>query len=260
MKVAVLDCDSMAYTIGHGNKIQTGEEDGVPIYQRDELGRLMYVEKTEEQIKEAAAFLFGEIMGKGDFTHYIGFLKGKNTIARKLIHNPDYKGDRASEKPAWWDTVYKILMNDYGILVFNDYEVDDLVVSYYKSNPNSHIVAIDSDILSTEGVHYNWRKHEWITTNVDQANFAFWSQMITGNHNNVKGLPKKGIKYAEGVLKGIDIFKDNIASIILTEYINHYKNVSIAIDEFYKNYKSIEIINIPADRFLFLTPKEWKSF
>jgi hypothetical protein len=260
MKIAVLDCDSMAYTIGHGNKIPIGEEEGVPIYQRDDLGRLVYIEKTEEQIKEAAAFLFNEIMGKGDFTHYIGFLKGKNTIAQKLIHNPNYKGDRAAEKPAWWDTVYKILMNDYGIHVFNDYEVDDLVVSYYNSNVNSHIVAIDSDILSTEGTHYNWRKHEWITTTKAQADFAFWSQMITGNHNNVKGLPKKGIKYAEGVLKGIDIFKDNIASIILTEYINHYKNVSIAIDEFYKNYKSIEIRNIPPDRFLFLTPKEWKSF
>jgi hypothetical protein len=259
MKIAIMDMDSMAYTIGHGNKIQISEEEGVPIYQRDDLGRLVYIEKTEEQIKEAAAFLFNEIMGKGDFTHYIGFIKGKNTIANKLKHNPDYKKDRAAEKPAWWDTVYKVLIEDYNVVICNNYEVDDFVVSYYKKTAHSHIVAIDSDILATEGTHYNWRKNEWVTVTEDQARFAFWCQMITGNHNNVKGLSKKGIKYAENLLKEIDIFKDNIASIMLTEYINHYKDVNIAIDEFYKNYKSLRVIDdiILDIENLYIT--EWKS-
>lgn len=258
MKIAIFDCDSMAYTIGHGNKIQIGEEEGVPIYQRDELGRLVYNEKTEEQIVDAAFALFNEIMLKGEFTHYVGFIKGHNTIGSKLEANPNYKADRVSEKPKWWDFVHKHLKENYNIFSIDGYEVDDLVVSYYKNIPDCHIVAIDSDILATEGTHYNWRKNEWITTNQTQADFAFWSQMITGNHNNVKGLPKKGIKYAEGMLKSIDIFKDNVASIILTEYIEHYKNVSIAIDEFYKNFKSIEIRQVPKDLF-FKEAKEWTS-
>ena len=87
MKIAIFDCDSMAYTIGHGNKIQIGEEEGVPIYQRDELGRLVYNEKTEEQIVDAAFALFNEIMLKGEFTHYVGFIKGDVSNIRGCVSN-----------------------------------------------------------------------------------------------------------------------------------------------------------------------------
>lgn len=258
MKIAIFDCDSMAYTIGHGNKIQIGEEEGVPIYQRDELGRLVYNDKSEEQLIEACNFVIGDILNKGGFTHYVGYIKGTNTISHKLTINPTYKQDRTLEKPKWWDFVKNYLVNNYNIFVSNDYEVDDYVVSAYKCIPNSHIVAIDSDILATTGTHYNWRKDEWVTVTEDQERFAFWSQMITGNHNNIKGLPKKGIKYAEGVLKGIDVFKDNVASIMLTEYIEHYKNVTVAIDEYYKNYKSLKVIDtLVVDTNII---KEWSSF
>ena len=82
--------------------------------------------------------------------------------------------------------------------------------------------------------------------------------MIAGNHNNVKGLSKRGDKYAEGVVKGIETFKDQMASIVLTEYINHYNNLELAIDEFYKNYKSIKIkTDIDVSEFKI---KEWNTF
>ena len=255
MKIAILDCDSIAYTIGHGNKIQIDEVDGEPVYQRDELGRLVYNDKTEEQLIESCNFVIGDILNKGGFTHYVGYIKGVNTISHKLNFNPTYKQDRKLEQPKWWNFVKSYLVNNYNIFLANDFEVDDYVVSAYKCIPNSHIVAIDSDILATTGTHYNWRKNEWVTVTEDQERYAFWSQMITGNHNNIKGLAKKGAKYAEGVLKGIDIFKDNIASIMLTEYIDHYKDVTLAIDEYYKNYKSLKVIdNIIVDNNIV---KEW---
>jgi hypothetical protein len=82
--------------------------------------------------------------------------------------------------------------------------------------------------------------------------------MITGNHNNIRGLAKKGAKYAENVLKGIDIFKDHTANVILIEYIDHYKDVTLAIDEFYKNFKSLKVIdNIIVDNNVV---KEWNVF
>lgn len=246
MKIAVLDCDSCCYTIGHGNKIQIDEVEGNPVYQRDELGRLVYTDKTEEQLIESCNYVIGDILGKGGFTHYIGYIKGKNTIKHKLNFNPDYKQDREKIAPHWWNFVSDYLVKHYNIHLANDYEVDDYVVSFYKQTPDSHIVAIDSDILSTQGTHYNWRKNEWVTNTEDYERFAFWSQMITGNHNNIKGLHKKGIKYAETILKHVDVFKDNIANVMFLEYINHYKNLDLAIDEFYKNYKSIKVIdNIP---------------
>jgi hypothetical protein len=266
MKIGILDCDSIAYTIGHGNKIQINQIGDIqlndldipPVYQRDEKGRLVYTDKTEEQLIESCNYVIGDILNKGGFTHYVGFIKGSNTIKHKLTFNPTYKQDRKLEQPKWWNFVKDYLVKNYNIFLANDFEVDDYVVSSYKCTPNSHIVAIDSDILAIEGTHYNWRKNEWITVTKDQENFAFWSQMITGNHNNIKGLPGKGIKYAENVLKSIDIFKDHTANIILIQYIDHYKNVELAIDEFYKNYKSLKVIdNIVINPNII---KEWTSF
>jgi hypothetical protein len=45
---------------------------------------------------------------------------------------------------------------------------------------------------------------------------------------------------------------------MLTEYIDHYKDVTLAIDEYYKNYKSLKVIdNIIVDNNIV---KEWNVF
>jgi hypothetical protein len=257
MKIAILDVDSIAFTIGHGNKILLDTVNDQPIYQRDELGRLIYEPKNIEQLEEACKFVIGDILAKGGFTHYIGYIKGKDTIGKKLSINSNYKQDRKTERPAWWDYVSNYLVTNFNIYLANNYEVDDYVVSHFRQLPNSHIVAIDSDILSVEGTHYNWRKDEWVNSTKDNEIFAFWSQMITGNHNNIKGIPGKGIKYAEKLFEKLNYKTDlEYAELVFSDYLVNFKLEGI--EEYYKNYKSIKIfdsVNIDDNSI-----KEWNLF
>lgn len=239
-KIAVIDMDSVAFSIGAGIKIEIGvDELGNPIYQK-ENNKLVYIDKTEEQLIESADFVMNGILSKSGCTEYIGFIKGKNTIQSKLKYNSDYKQNRPTISPKWWQFVKEDLIKRYNIFTANDYEVDEFVVSFYKQTPDSFICAIDSDILGIEGTHYNWRKEAWITTTKEQEEFNFWSQMITGNHNNVKGLPGKGVKYAEGTKQTADLINIEFSTIILREYIKYFTE-EIGIDEFYKTYKSLII-------------------
>lgn len=243
LKIAILDVDSIAYSVGAGNKIILDyDEFNAPIYKK-ENNKLVYIDKTEDELIESADFIMNNILSKSGCTHYIGFIKGKNTIQSKLKYNPEYKQNRPSLAPTWWNFVKEDLIRRYNIFTANDFEVDEFVISFYKQTPNSFICAIDSDILGTEGTHYNWRKETWITTTKEQEEFNFWSQMITGNHNNVTGIPGKGIKFFEKILIAnmniYDYVLDNNL-LIFNEYVKYYGEEK-GINEFYKTYKSLII-------------------
>lgn len=238
-KIAIIDMDSVAFSIGAGNKILIGNDDlGNPVYQK-ENNKLVYIEKTEEELIESADFIMNNILLKSGCTHYIGFIKGKNTIQSKLKYNTDYKQNRNSTSPIWWSFVKEDLIRRFNIFTANDFEVDEFVVSFYKQTPDSFICAIDSDILGTEGIHYNWRKETWVTTTKEEETFNFWSQMITGNHNNVKGIPGKGIKFIQKLIEE-DEEGTPFPELILHEYIKHFGEEE-GIEEFYKTYKSLII-------------------
>ena len=242
-KTAVIDLDSVAFSIGTGNKIIDGyDEFGLPIYKR-EGGRLVYEDKTEEQLKESADFIMNDIMTKGSFTHYIAFIKGKDTIKHKLAIDPTYKQDRPKESPKWWNFVKQDLISRYGAYAANDYEVDDYVFSSIRQIPDTCICAIDSDILSKEGTHFNWRKNEWVTNTKEQEELAFWKEMICGGHNGNKGLKGKGLKYFEDEVLDIFPFESiYLGQVVFKHYVKHYKfDYQLAVDEYYKNFKIITL-------------------
>jgi hypothetical protein len=257
MKIAIIDLDSVAFSIGTGNKIiESYDGFSQPIYKR-ENGRLVYEDKTEEQLKESTDFIMNDIISKGNFTHYIAFIKGVNTIKHKLAIDPTYKQDRPKESPKWWNFVKQDLIDRYTAYQANDYEVDDYVLSTVKQIPNTHICAIDSDILSKEGTHFNWRKNEWITNTKEQEDLAFWQEMICGGHNGNKGLKGKGEKFFNELTQDITHLDNHyLGFVVFDSYVKHYKfDYQLAIDEFYKNYKIITL-KTDLDVSMF-TPIEW---
>lgn len=242
-KIALIDMDSVAYSIGVGNKIFLGNDEfGIPIYQK-EGNKLVYIDKTDDELKASADFMMNDIMSRGNFTHYLAFIKGKNTIASKLAINPEYKQDRSKESPKWWNFVKQDLIDRYGIIEANNYEVDEYVLSAAKEIPNSYICAIDSDILGCEGTHFNWRKNEWITTTKEQEELKFWQEMITGTHNGIKGLPGRGVKYFEYISQDITFLDVKfLGHEVFGAYLEYYKyDYPKAIDNFYKNFKMIDL-------------------
>jgi len=246
MKVAIIDCDSVAFSIFNGNKVL--DKDGNPIKVMSEAGNMVYqyIDKTEEELIKSADEVMNSILKKGKFTHYLAFIKGYNTIQYKLNINPNYKQNRNKESPKFWKFVKNYLIEKWKVIEVDNIEVDDAVNISRLNIPDSHIVAIDSDLLALEGTHYNWRKNEWITSSNLAATCKFWSDVVCGTHNNTKGIPKKGEKFVVTLMQqNKSIFKDlNIdyfRNQIFQEYINYFGERK-GIEEFYSNYICCSIL------------------
>src|SRR5687767_5829155 len=99
-RVALLDLDSICYSIFHPNKVL--DEQGNP--KRTEDGKkFIYQDKTPQEVLDSADYLMNEILTSCNCTHYVAIIKGKNTINYKLAINPDYKQDRNTEQPKYWE-------------------------------------------------------------------------------------------------------------------------------------------------------------
>lgn len=221
-KIALIDADSLIY---------------INLYSKKDVPP-----KSLEECKLALDNYIVTILDNTEATHYLLFL----TIGRnfRYIIKADYKGGRPTEKPLYFNECREYLLDKYGAIHHSDCEADDLCLIYSKNVESSFICACDSDILEgLEGSHFNYKKFTWVITSKEQANYKFWSSMITGTHNGVAGLKGKGIKYSEKIFDGGNMSEFNLRDITFNEYIEYYKDESIGIEEFYKNYKLIKILD-----------------
>lgn len=243
-KVAVIDLDSVAYSIGNGVKLL--DPDGSPL--REDGKRFVYRDKTEEELIQSTDEYMKQILEGGKFTHYLGYMKGHETTDRRKRINPEYKANRSSEPPKWWDFVLNQLFLRWECRYVNGMETDDAVNITRLLIPESHIVAIDGDLLGLAGTHFNWRKKltngsygsEWVTITDLEAERKFWSDMICGQvGDNIKGVPGKGKKYFERML--FDNLGIALHTQVLDTYIDHFGEY-LGIEEFYANYMSLKIL------------------
>ena len=236
---AVVDLDSVMFSIGNPNKVLG--TDGQPL-RRD--NKFVYEDKTNEQLADSCEFIMNKILTNSKCTDYIAFIKGNNTTKSKRLIDPQYKMDRHGEAPKWWNFTKEYLIQNWRVVSVDNIEVDDAVNITRLQIPNSFICAIDSDLLGLQGTHYNWKKNElvgeWITTTAEQAEYKFWSDMITGTHNNTKGIPKVGIVGARNILMESKPIQYKFA--VLGAYVYHFGE-ELGIEEFYKNYKMIKILD-----------------
>ena len=236
-RVMILDCDSVMFAIGNPNKVL--DEFGVPMRTEDNK-KFLYIDKTEEELKSSADFMMNDIFVSSNCTHYIGYIKGKHTISQRKAINPEYKSNRPKESPKWWNFCKDYLIKEYKVVEVDNIEVDDAVSITKNQLKDSFIVAIDKDLLNLEGKHFNWRKREWVEISKEQEKLYFWKSMITGDViDGIKGIPGKGIKYAEKTLS-IDFI--NYQSTVLNTYISRFGEYE-GISLFYKNYMSLKLLD-----------------
>lgn len=243
MNVAVIDIDSLIYAAFHPNKIM--DEFGNPKRTEDNR-KYLYIDKTEEEILESCDGLMHLVLKRSKATHYIGYVKGKDTIKNKLLIDPTYKQDRKEEPPKYWDLCKNYLVDKWGIVEANGAETDDYVNVTRLMLPGAYMVVIDGDLLgleSGEKDHYNWKKNSWVGVSKERADYKFWSDMITGTHNNTKGLPKKGDKFVEKTFVPFLLAGgDDLSSLVFEQYKDHF-GLDDGINQFYKNYKMIKILD-----------------
>ena len=236
MRTAIIDGDSILFVAGHPNKVL--DDDGEPI---KENGKFVYMEKTEEELKEAVdSTICNRIIASSDADRYILYIKGKGNYRYSIY--PEYKANRPkTELPTWWNTIRNYMIEKYKAVPVDNMEVDDACRITQKKIPNSFISAIDQDLLGLEGEAFNWSKGVWVETTPLESIYKFWGDMVCGQSgDNIKGIPGKGKKYFEGLLGNAD-GRIPFHSLILWEYVKHFGE-NKGIEEFYKNYKCLYIL------------------
>jgi len=195
---------------------------------------------------------------------YILFIKGKDTIKDRLAVNPEYKQDRNQEQPKYWKLCSDHFVNKWGAHLANGLETDDAlnICKHTRNklfkNSFNFLCCVDSDLLGTEGTHWNWSKKIWITSTKEQEEYNLWFDMIAGTHNNVKGLPGKGKKYIEKLFEKLNYKTDlEYAELVFSAYLVHYGNTHEAITQFFSNYKCIKLLT-SKEGFGIPTPIEFK--
>lgn len=241
MKCAIIDLDSVIFTAGHPNKQL--DENGFPMRTEDDK-KFLYIEKSADELIESARELMISILTKSGATHYIAFVKGSNTLKGRKDINPEYKANRKLESPVWFNFLKDYYITQWKAVEVNDMEVDDAVNISYLNTKDSFRCAIDKDLLSLQGTNYNWSKNEWIENTYVQEERYFWTSMITGDTiDNIRGIPGKGIKYAEKLFNVSPEISTDLMCKVLIAYVSEFANRDIGIKEFSKNYFSLKILD-----------------
>ncbi len=235
-KIAIIDMDSVVFTAANPNKVLG--DDGEPLRTEDGK-RFVYVDKTEAELIESCDWVMNDILKSCEATHYIAYIKGKNTGFRKQ-YNPDYKSNRPTTSPIWWEFVKNYMIEKWRVIEVNNIEVDDAISITIQNLENSFPVAIDKDVLNLEGLGYNWRKKEWISTTKWEAYKYFFKSMIIGDTADaIKGIVGMGEVAAEKNLADTTDYAERVLSI----YIGANHSVDKGIEEYYKTYKSLKLLD-----------------
>lgn len=231
-RLAIIDGDHICYLVAHVKK------DDLPIYPNGKPIDLL-ISQTDDYLKN--------ILIDVEADKFIGCL----TIGKCFRYDiyPEYKANRKDKpKMPYISLVKEYLKDKYGFIFHKNYEADDLCHTLRKnySQFNPIVISPDKDILGLEGNNYDPKNRVFISNDVEQAEYNFWTQMIVGDTaDNIKGLPGKGPAYAKKALEGSDY--SVYPSIVLKSYQSVLGDSSF-VDSFYANYKTLKVLdNVPME-------------
>ncbi|UCD07279.1 MAG: hypothetical protein JSW41_05665 [Candidatus Aenigmatarchaeota archaeon] len=214
MKIAIIDGDSIGYSIGWVNK-DKGPDDMMQII-------LSVDEYMNRMIKKSGC------------THIMGFLEGIQPNFRALSANvgqvfetgmKQYKESRQRDAGEGWYMknfflITHRLRTKYGFKNVEFVESDDAVIimaNRMREAGTDHVICSpDKDLKQFPGSHYDYAKDEMIEITEEEAEYNFWMQMVTGDTtDDVEGIPGLGPVKAKKFLNGVkpEYFKDNVLTL-----------------------------------------------
>lgn len=239
-KIALIDGDFLPFYVCHNKKLEGGSVEN----------------KSLQDCKDLLDSFIRTIMVNSGATHYIMALTVGQCFRYKV--NPQYKANRKYEDPPeHLRDIKQYLKDAYNGFSVEGLEADDIVNICNKSTwfigdssieASSFIVSPDKDLLMLAGRNYNPRKHQWVDVSAKQAAEYFWTSMITGDSiDGIKGLKGKGKAYASKVFnQEIKSPEYDYSVIVYKEYIAQL-GVERGIEEFYKNYKCLKVLDFWED-------------
>ncbi len=227
--IAVFDSDFLPYICCH-NKI------GEPI------------KTLEDCIIQCDTFI-DSICRSVKADYYCGFRTIGKCFRYKV--NPDYKGNRKYPPIEHLKEVQEHLSNHHNFYGQEDYESDDLVMSFKAQNNQFNVIVVspDKDILGALDYAYNPRKNEFVANTQEEIVINQMKQLVTGDKvDNVHGIHGKGEAFFNKIIMNSDgkmvkkLSADVIRTNIFNEYIKHFGEYE-GIKEFTKNYLSLKILD-----------------
>jgi hypothetical protein len=151
-----------------------------------------------KKIKTRAASHFG------DEPKTVMYLTGKANFRDGLATIKPYKGNRnALHKPVHYRALRDYLVS-LGAIEVHGYEADDacamLMAKLDYDENRVLLAAVDKDLWTVPGLHYNFMKDEWSSVTEQDALVTFYRQLITGDTvDNIMGCYRRGPSFAASV-------------------------------------------------------------
>ena len=147
------------------------------------------------------------------------YISGKTNFRDKVAVTHPYKGTRdVTHKPVYYQEIKDYLIDHWDAIVVEGMEADDAMGIYqYQNLPTvvdqmylmegdikqTCICTIDKDLDMIPGWHYNFRKGEMYLTTLEESDYFFHTQMLTGDRvDNIMGIKGIGPVKANKLLKG----------------------------------------------------------
>ena len=133
-------------------------------------------------------------------------LTGEDNFRDKVAKLRPYKETRREKpKPYHYEAARSYMVEKYGAIIVDGCEADDmcgiLATECFNSGDPYVIAAVDKDLNSIPGHHYNYDDKRWYYVNVKDAERWFWVQALAGDATDcIPGLNKIGEVYANKIL------------------------------------------------------------
>lgn len=181
--IGLVDSDILCYRVGFASN---DEAESMALQTMDgSIADLM----MEEGVLDVMSFEF--------------YLTGKTNFRNDIAVTRPYKGNRKSEKPVHLQALRDYLVDEYGAVVSEGNEADDMMaIRQTELGDDSIIISLDKDLDMVKGWHYNFVKHEKYYITAEEGMLKFYTQILTGDKvDNIQGVHRCGPKKAEKILQ-----------------------------------------------------------
>jgi len=148
-------------------------------------------------------------------TSYACYISGSNNF-RYTIY-PEYKANRKGKPdPIYRQDANAYLVTEYQATVTDGYEADDGIgieaTRLFAQGSDFTIATIDKDLNMLPGLHYNWRKNEFLDVSPVDGLRSFYRSILTGDAtDNIPGVggigPVKSARIINDLTDEIDMYE-----------------------------------------------------